>query len=125
MSQKLYNLVFSPLKKELAGKTNLFMSPDSQLNLMPFEILKGPDNRFLIQDYLINYISSGRDLLGFKQSKQNPGKILIIGDPDFDLKKASCSDHPETETKTILDRAYQGLSFSRLPGTKKEAEAVY
>jgi len=85
-SMKLYGIVFEPLKKGLGDVKELFISPDSNLNLIPFEVIQGPDGRFLIEDYTFNYLTAGRDVLGFGESKEKGSKVaLLLGDPDFDM----------------------------------------
>ena len=132
-SKKVYNLVFASLKKEFGGKKEIFISPDGNLNLIPFEVLQGPDGRYLIEDYTFNYLAAGRDLLGFGQpGGKQTGKALLIGDPDFDMTMA--------ERKPLLEKLAQtkvkgrevprrsidmeSFHFERLPGTKKEVEGI-
>jgi len=83
--EKLYDLVFRPLLKDLGTVKEIFISPDGNLNLMAFEVLQGPDGRFLIEDYTFNYLASGRDIIGFGKNPSSGGKYLLMGDPDFNL----------------------------------------
>ncbi len=110
----------------------IFISPDGSLSLIPFEILRGPDGKFLIEDYTFNYLAAGRDILGFGQTAEKGGKSLIMGDPDFDMG----SEEKAASLKTLalktdgkaesLSRSsdMRGTNFKRLPHTKAEAEAV-
>jgi len=95
-SQKLYDLVFRPLIKDLRTVKEIFISPDGNLNLIPFEVLQRPDGRFLIEDYTFNYLASGRDIIGFGKIPSNGGKYLLMGDPDFNLGS--------NEKTAVLDR---------------------
>jgi len=132
--RKVYDLVFAPLKKELGDVKEVFLSPDGNLNLIPFEVLPGPDGRFLIEDYTFNYLAAGRDLLGFGEIKEKSGKALLIGDPDFDMPAADAENANQKKQKQSRDgkrslalRApeMRGLHFKRLPGTLKEVKAVH
>jgi len=132
-SQRVYNLVFASLKKELGNKKEIFISPDGNLNLIPFEVLLGPDGRYLIEDYTFNYLAAGRDLLGFDQPEgKQTGKALLIGDPDFDMtmeeRKPLLEKLAQTKIKGkgIPRRSMDmgGFRFKRLPGTKKEVEGI-
>ena len=60
--RELYNLVIEPIRKELKDIKDIFISPDGNLNLIPFEVLQRPDGRFLIEDYTFNYLAAGRDI---------------------------------------------------------------
>jgi len=129
-SRKIHDLVFMPLKNALGDVKEIFISPDGNLNLIPFEVLQGPDGRFLIEDYIFNYLAAGRDILGFGQKEASGSKALIIGDPDFDLETDEKSDtlrklslaQPEDATKRSVDM--RGFHFSSLPGTREEVDAI-
>jgi CHAT domain-containing protein len=133
ISKKLYRLAFAPLKKELRNVKQIFISPDGNLNLIPFEVLQRPDGKYLIEDYSFNYLAAGRDILGFGATKARGAKAVIIGDPDFDLgaaqkaaalrKLALGTGENEQTAKRSMDM--RGLHFQRLPGTRKEAEAIW
>jgi CHAT domain-containing protein/Tfp pilus assembly protein PilF len=131
-SRRIYDLVFNPLRKELGDVKEIFISPDGNLNLIPFEVLQGPDGRFLIEDYTFNYLASGRDVLGFGEIKQRGGKALIFGDPDYDM---GSEEKQATLRKLALapvgkqrvskrSTEMRGFQFERLPGTKEEVEAI-
>ena len=50
-SRKLYELVFEPLRKEIEDVKDIFISPDGNLNLIPFEVLQGPNGKYLIEPF--------------------------------------------------------------------------
>ena len=122
-------MVFEPIKKQLGDVKEIFISPDGNLNLIPFEVLQSPDERYLIEDYTFNYLAAGRDVLGFGQINEKGGKALIIGDPDFDLGGKTQSKLPAGVTRsgtTLAKRSIKmsGLHFERLEGTQKEVKAI-
>jgi CHAT domain-containing protein/Flp pilus assembly protein TadD len=131
-SQRLYDLVFRPITPELGSAREIFISPDGNLNLIPFEVLRGPGERFLIEDYNFNYLAAGRDVLSFKEIKSGVGPALLMGDPDFDLgedKKESALKKlalkgPSREGQARRSVEMRGLRFSRLPGTREEVLAI-
>jgi tetratricopeptide (TPR) repeat protein len=130
-SRKVYDMVFGPLKKELGNVREVFISPDGNLNLIPFEVLQGPDGRFLIEDYTFNYLAAGRDVLGFGEIKEQGGKALLMGDPDFDMgaaEKASMLRKlalKETEQEVVKRSSeMRGLYFSKLPATREEVTLI-
>ena len=131
-SRKIHALVFAPLKQALGDVNEVFISPDGNLNLIPFEVLQGPDGRFLIEDYTFNYLAAGRDITGFGQIEEKGGKAILIGDPDFDLdpveksatlRKLSLAEASLGET-THRSAEMRGLYFKRLPGTREEVEGI-
>ena len=132
LSRKIYNLVFEPLKNELGNVKEIFISPDGNLNLIPFEVLQGPDGRYLIEDYTFNYLAAGRDVVGFGQIKGKGKKALLMGDPDFDIdhekkkpilrKMALMDGGQEKVTRRSVDM--RGFNFTRLPGAREEVKAI-
>jgi len=132
LSKKIYDLVFEPIKKKLGDVKEIFISPDGNLNLIPFEVLQAPDGKFLIEDYTFNYLAAGRDMLGFGEIKGNGDKTLLMGDPDFDMGKEEKESTlrklalREGEQKETVKRSsdMRGFHFSRLPGTREEVKAI-
>ena len=52
-----------PIRRLVGDSQLILLSPDSQLNLMPFGALVDEDGRYLAERYTFAYLSSGRDLL--------------------------------------------------------------
>ncbi len=126
VTQRLYGKVFSPLEKSLsAGNGRIFVSPDGQLNLLPFEILPCPGGHYAVERYRISYLSSGRDLLKFEDGGSRPEYALVMADPDFDASGG------EPAEKTLqLHSGSSGAAgclsepFTPLPYTREEAESI-
>jgi CHAT domain-containing protein len=131
-SQRLYDLIFKPLAPELGPARELFVSPDGNLNLIPFEVLMGEGGRYLIEDYRFNYLAAGRDVLAFNEIRGGAGAVLLMGDPDFDLgaekmesalqklaMKAPSREGPRLRAAEML-----GRRFTRLPATREEVLAI-
>jgi CHAT domain-containing protein/Tfp pilus assembly protein PilF len=83
---KLYDTLISRyLSTQLQGTSKLIISPDGFLNFLPFEALYH-NGKYLIEDYKISYISSGREFV--RQTKREPyvlanRKMICFGNPDF------------------------------------------
>ncbi|MDP3284559.1 MAG: CHAT domain-containing protein, partial [Desulfobacterales bacterium] len=133
-TRKLYSLVFEPIKKELGPVKEVFISPDGNLNLIPFEALQDPQGRYLIEDYTFNYLAAGRDIAGFGKIKEKAGRCLLMGDPDFDMsgeeKESALTRlglNRQNENQILTARRsgeMRGMRFAPLPGTRKEIEAI-
>ena len=131
-ASRLYDLAFAPLEKALGKTREIFISPDGNLNLIPFEVFKDKGGRYLIDDYTFYYLSAGRDVLGFDSVQRSDGKAVLVGDPDFDmtgerrrktLKQLRLADISEAGfSSRSIDAA--GLHFSPLPGTFQEVRSV-
>ncbi|MCP3876411.1 MAG: CHAT domain-containing protein [Desulfobacteraceae bacterium] len=120
LSKSLYRSIFPPIQNVLNGRNHIFISPDGYLNLIPFEILYSPGGKFLIENYTFNYLSSGRDLLGFNMHKGSNNRALIIGDPDFDYADAIDASAGKKSGSNML-----GIHFKRLPGTLEEVKTIH
>jgi CHAT domain-containing protein len=130
-AHKLYELVFQPVEKYLLRAKKIFISPDGNLSLIPFEVLQGPDGRFLIEDYTFNYLSAGRDIVGFTNNQDAGNKCLLMGNPDFDLrscdKQAVISKLDVQNTETSFGRRsvnFNEFSFKPLGYAEEELQAI-
>jgi CHAT domain-containing protein/Tfp pilus assembly protein PilF len=134
-TSRLRDIVFTPLEPSLDTLTRVFISPDGQLSLLPFEILPCGDGKYTIEKYAISYLSSGRDLLRFS-GRDKPGDwALIIADPDFQLSDQQVASPGETvpDISDVLLFAHQpsrGMNdclrsrFDPLPHSREEARLV-
>ena len=121
---QLKSLIFDPIAPYLNNSEHLLISPDSQLNQIPFEALKtAGENDYLIQQYQISYLSSGRDLLKFDVVSPSQKPAVILANPDYDLANAQVAETP-TRSANRRSTDMAKLKFYALPGTAAEAEAI-
>jgi CHAT domain-containing protein len=93
-SSALRVLVWQPLEKQLSGITRVYVAPDGQLSLIPFEALARKDEsrawRYLAEDRELIYLGTGRDLSGLAGSAgttaEGPETAVLIGNPAFSAK---------------------------------------
>ncbi|PKK82641.1 MAG: hypothetical protein CVT49_12575 [candidate division Zixibacteria bacterium HGW-Zixibacteria-1] len=103
---KLYNILIGPMADRLGGKRIVYVSPDSKLNLLPFEILTRPDGSYLIEANRICYLSTGRELLRFAQKPDSLFDVMVIADPDFDYTGDSVGSPDNRGEPTIRNVNY-------------------
>ncbi len=123
LARELDALVMAPIRPLLAGKTNLLIAPDSQLNLVPFGALVDESDRFLVESYTITYLTSGRDLLRLQLPKPPVNPPVLLGNPNFDNgdNAVVASGSRGSGTRSLdLTR----LQYEELPGTQAEIEAI-
>jgi CHAT domain-containing protein len=106
------------------------ISPDGALNQLPFAALRTQDNRYLIEQYEIGYLASGRDLIRNVDTSSSEAPALF-GDPVFDHRPASQdgTNAPGTQVFRSIpgDRSramYRDLQLPALPGTRDEIEQI-
>ncbi len=125
--------VFQPLRPLLGDMTRLLISPDGEINLIPFAALVDERGRYVVERYSISYLTSGRDLLRLQVSRESKGGPLVVAAPDFGgggpvkasrLKKQQ-KDALAGEVRTESARsAVRDLYFPPLPDAAQEGEAL-
>lgn len=134
-SKRLYNLVFSPIARILDDEGTLYLSPDGELNLVPFGVFQDESGAYLAEEYRINYVTSGRDMLRWKDDTGDAdGDIVIVANPDFeflvepgsaeDRKPADTPASPTTVQVPQRSADLREAYWNPLPGTMKEAERI-
>lgn len=122
-----YELLFAKIEKVLPSSiSKVYLSPEGNLNFVPFACLLRSDNSFLGEKYSVAYLGSARDLL--KESKESIKNldIQIIANPAFDVEQ----DAPPPSKVDFAQRAVKSTEFSeiklsQLPGTEVEASHLY
>ena len=131
IGRQLDEQIMAPIRPHLGNNTHLLLSPDSQLNLIPFAALVTEDDRYLLEDYQITYLTSGRDLLRLQLDQPSQQGPVILANPDYDnpgsdevVQIAQISQaEGERENQRSVDIS-DFNNFRSLPGTAEEAEAI-
>lgn len=120
--------VMQPLRGSLRGATRLLISPDGDLNLVPFETLVDEHGRYLIERYAATYVTSGRDLLRIGDERGRAGRPVIVADPLFGEPAArarAARPAPADARRSITAVPDMStLYFAPLSGTALEARAI-
>ena len=134
-SRAVYERIMRPVRSLLGEATQLLVSPDGELNLIPFAALVDEDGRYLVERYAFTYLTSGRDLLRMPVMSESKSKPLIIADPAFgepalsQLAQASLQSNASAPAqKRRSNTSVRSLSevyFAPLYGTALEARAIH
>ncbi len=124
MGKQLRRLIFDPIRPSLAGTTRLFLAPDGDLNLLPFEGLSTEEGGFLMDEFMMSYLSSGRDLLRIgTRTRSTPSAAVVVADPSFDLGLKMAA--PGEAGRALLRSPDLGrTSFTPLPATRLEGQRI-
>jgi CHAT domain-containing protein/Tfp pilus assembly protein PilF len=118
--------------RALAGDASqLLISPDGALNLIPFEALVDEKGRYLIERYSFTYLTSGRDLMRLQVARAGHSSSLVIADPFFGeplstarpdglSARSRAGKREGIRNATDLSSVY----FAPLAGTAQEARAI-
>ncbi|TRV63677.1 MAG: CHAT domain-containing protein [Microcystis panniformis Mp_MB_F_20051200_S9] len=115
-ARQLDETLMQPIRQLLGDTKTILLSPDAGLNLIPFEALVDENNQYLVENYHITYLTSGRDLLRLKDKFASQQSPLIIADPFYGKEGK----------KVALTRSIDlsEFTFPGLPGTEEEATAI-
>ncbi len=126
LSQVLYEKIWTPLSAAVGDAKTILVSPDGQLNLVPFAALQNPNGgAYLIEHGNIAYLTSGRDVIRGSSSQSQSSDLVLVANPRFDTSPSK----EKQEVKSVKDaepvRSRETASrFAPLPGTQVEAENI-
>jgi len=143
IGKMLYNLLISPIKKQIDDKRKLIVIPDYILSIIPFEIFINEENQYLIEKYNIKYVNSIAVLHSIRKRKyhENRKSMIAFGDAIYEdqnqktymnnneklLKKIKQKIYSGVEEKEIFNEAYRSLgltNWSKISGAKKELQEI-
>jgi CHAT domain-containing protein len=125
LARSLDERVMAPVRRLLGNVRRLFLSPDGALNLIPFAALVDENGQYLIENYSLSYLTSGRDLLRLRSPSRANTQPLVIANPSFDLD--SMSSRQTTAAGSFSGRRSGDFSqayWPQLKGTAEEADAL-
>jgi CHAT domain-containing protein len=118
----LFKMVWLPLEKGLKDAENVWISPAGILNLISFAALTNDSGNFLLENYKLAYVTSGRDLSTMKTERTIPASdLLLVANPEYDRKNHEPA--PTSSSLALRSRDFLG-HFPPLPGTQIEAETL-
>jgi CHAT domain-containing protein/Tfp pilus assembly protein PilF len=134
-ARQLDQLVMQPIRSLLGSKTHLLISPDGQLNLIPFAALVDEHNRYLLDTYTFTYLTSGRDLLKLQLKASSREAPVLFANPDYnDPGSTQVAALPGTRSAPVSAQnrgsdqprstEMANLRVDALPGTQREAKAI-
>jgi len=120
-AQALDARVMAPIRARLGDTNHLLISPDGAFNLIPFEALVDETGRYLVENYTLTYLTSGRDLLRLQaQATATPQtNPVLLANPIFE--RPGNLDVAQTATRFIDLRE---RTWSALLATAEEADAI-
>lgn len=121
--------VMRPVRALLGATRRIFLSPDGALNLIPYASLVDERGKYLVEDYTLTYLTSGRDLLRLGTTGESRQPPLVLANPLFDDTGASDGKTETLDATARRDVAFDDVDFSKiryvpLPGTAEEAKAL-
>ncbi|MCI0538755.1 MAG: tetratricopeptide repeat protein [Verrucomicrobiales bacterium] len=121
----LYDQVWAGVVGLIPSNTRtIIICPDGELNFLPFGALLTPRGTFLVEEVLLSYVSSPRDLLA--DASPAPGNsCVVLADPDFGQgPKSGPAPGRSRGLRSSDARSLDSLVLDPLPETRKEAQAI-
>ncbi|HEY3302889.1 MAG TPA: CHAT domain-containing protein, partial [Candidatus Binatia bacterium] len=122
-SRDLYRLLIQPALRHVRGKEFLIV-PHDVLHYLPFQALLSPQEKYLVQDYPVYYLSSA-SLMQFTQAKKRAGaeRALVMGNPSLG-DEAYNLRFAEREAKEVAAVYPQSAVFLRADASKPRAMSL-
>jgi CHAT domain-containing protein len=115
--------VMSPVRLLVGDATQLLISPDGALNLIPFAALVDERGSYLVERYSLTYLTSGRDLLRLQAKRDSKSPAVVLADPAFgEPQVIKAPVGPNGSSKVQLDHSQ--VFFGPLPGVGAEVRAL-
>jgi CHAT domain-containing protein len=132
LARALDEHIMRPVRKLIGPTRRIFLAPDGALNLIPFAALVDEKNQYLIENYSINYLTTGRDLLRLQVVGESRGEPKVFANPLFDLAAAKqqpganrVAGSPGNERLTTpISKDLKTVNYNPLPGTSAEATVL-
>ena len=127
LARALDEKIMRPVRGLVGTATHLLVSPDGELNIVPFNALVDENGKYLVERYSFTYLSSGRDLLRMQdQKKGSAGPPIVVGNPaygspsgDEAVERGGRKARTRSITREITD-----TYFAPLSGTEQEARSI-
>ncbi len=120
LGRRLDQLVMEPVRRLLGTTRRVLLSPDGNLNLIPFAALVDERGDYLVKNYSFTYLTSGRDLLRLQTRVPGKAAKLVLANPDFGkaaTEGRGAFTNAGSQTKGMLDE----YVFLPLTATRREA----
>ncbi len=108
--EEVSDLIIEPLTHSTKDSKVWFITPDSELNRIPFAALKAPKKwwlpwhkEFLGERVKLRLLTTGRQLLTLREKRYKPNnRALVVANPNFNLKPSNLQNNqwiplPSTE----------------------------
>ena len=141
-ARRVDQLVMQPLRELIGDSSRILISPDGQLNLVPFAALADEHRQWLVTRYSFSYLTSGRDLLRLQAECESRDEVIVVADPAFGgdpvagsaggrkitlsprVKKDASNSQVGAAAAKPDQISFNDFIFVSLPGTAREAQMI-
>lgn len=124
--------IFQPIRPLVGNAIHLLIAPDGELDLVPFQALLNAQGHFLVEQFAVTYLTTGRDLLRMTTPQKSKGPALLVANPLFDEPTSTMSAKaqrpqgvsPNARRSITSGQKLSDVYFAPLIGTEREARAI-
>ncbi len=124
IARELDEQIMAPIRLLLGNSRHLLLSPDGQLNLIPFEALKDDNNKYLVERYAFSYLTTGRDLLRLNIKAKNLSNPVVFADINYEGNNISIEPEKHSSQQQQRSIDFTKLNYESLPATSVEGKAI-
>ncbi|KZR89930.1 photosystem I assembly protein Ycf3 [Synechococcus sp. MIT S9508] len=127
--KRIGEIIIDPLLKVTQSAKTWFVSPDGELNRLPFAALPIANNGYLSDQVELRLLTTGRELLDLKNpTKSAQADVLLIADPNYDgvvssVQAVASRSSEDTSVKRSAALPTQ-LIWKRLKATANEGKTI-
>ncbi|MCA9009833.1 MAG: CHAT domain-containing protein [Planctomycetaceae bacterium] len=127
-----FERVYLPLAQavnDIGNVRKLNISPDGGLWMVPWSALLVAEDRFLIEDFEVQLVNSGRILVAVDADRAIAENPVVLADPSFDADGKTIDDavrllELDIPPGEVGDFKTQLNAVAQLPGTRAEAASI-
>ena len=132
-AQDLWNevgdLIIKPLVNLINGIDTIFISPDNEINRVPFSAIGFNNGELLSEKIKLRLLTTGRELLNIlDESESLTEKALVVANPSFNIDKSLVLNQKNKSnpafSSQFRSRDLKSLVWKELPGTSKEGKQI-
>ena len=124
--KEIGELIIKPIENRIGSVNTLFISPDAELNRIPFAAIGSADQKLLLESKKLRLLTTGRELIELnKIQSKNLERSLVVANPKFDLTNKVVN---EISNKIDFGQQRSGVlsnqKWNELLGTAKEGKII-
>jgi CHAT domain-containing protein/tetratricopeptide (TPR) repeat protein len=123
---QLSDQVLKPLLPHLKDYRQWFLSPDGELNRVPFAALPAPQQPTspLAKVVELRLLTTGRDLLRLQQPTPTGSRALVMANPNYDRPDAKAAPIPRVNANQRRSAVLGSSQWTPLPASEREGQQV-
>jgi CHAT domain-containing protein len=101
----LYEILIKPVENELIGKKHLVVVPHGMLHYLPFQALRNPEGKYLIESHTLSYLPSASVLkYAREKNRGNHADLFAVANPVTDLSPLPAAELEAREVSALFEK---------------------